>query len=94
MLHKWRAPLVARADESVTEAAADEVSEEGADTFAELFNEDTEGDVAEVCMRACFETGGWAGLHSRHFCLGTGPVPHQLRLRLWPDTRKAHRCSS
>jgi len=32
----------------VTEAAADEVSEEGADTFAELFDEDTEGNVAEV----------------------------------------------
>ena len=40
-----------RADESVTEAAAEEVSEEGADTFAELFDEDTEGNVAEVCLR-------------------------------------------
>ena len=37
-----------RADEAVTEAAADEVSEEGADTFAELFDEDTEGNIAEV----------------------------------------------
>ena len=45
-----------RADESVTEAAADEVSEEGADTFAELFDEDTEGNIAEVRF---IRSGAW-----------------------------------
>lgn len=51
-------PCRDRADESVTEAATDEVSEEGADTFGELFDEDTEGDAAEVCVPAWSEICG------------------------------------